>query len=164
MQLSNNDGDVTIGELEVLNSTSTGIDIQVVAAKFFSPSPQSYRTPPEPASAFKTKPERSTSPTSMWPVTAKTALFVRGSDQVIVAGGTLRATNAGAAADIETSVTDISLTSIFSDGGPFGLRIVNSDGSFIVFGDGDEGTGGLIQNATTGILLDNMGLVALQGR
>ena len=93
---------------------------------------------------------------------AQTGLFARTNTNLLIANGTINATNAGAAADLEDSAIDIRLASIFSDGATFGLRSVNNTGTLGVLGTGVVGSGGSIQNATTGILLENAGITVLQ--
>jgi hypothetical protein len=68
------------------------------------------------------------------------------------------------AVDIANSATTITLGGVNADGGAFGIRIVDSTGSFAVKGVTTAlGGGGTIQNMTTGaVLLDNAGTVALQ--
>lgn len=90
-----------------------------------------------------------------------TGLFARDSGPLTIDSGTVAATG-DSAVDIENTETDISLTRVSSDGATAGIRIIDSPGSFTVLGDGDFGTGGLIQNATTGVLLTNAGSVSLQ--
>lgn len=97
--------------------------------------------------------------------TGQTALFVRDSGEVIVEGGTIDATASGAAVDIEGTEVDVVVRSISADGGAFGIRLVDTPGQFVVFGDGTgtAGSGGLIQNMTTaGIIAENTGTLALQ--
>jgi hypothetical protein len=93
---------------------------------------------------------------------AQTGLFARTNTNLLIANGTINATNGGAAADIEDSAIDIRLASVFSDGGTFGLRSVNNTGTLGVLGTGEVGSGGSIQNATTGVLLENAGTTVLQ--
>ena len=93
---------------------------------------------------------------------AQTGLFARSNTNLLIANGTINATNGGAAADVEDSAIDIRLASIFSDGATFGLRSVNNTGTLGVLGTGEVGSGGSIQNATTGILLENSGITVLQ--
>ncbi len=90
-----------------------------------------------------------------------TGLEARNSGTVAVSAGTLTSTGASAA-DIENTEMQIKLTSVSSDGAAYGLRIVNSGGSFLVYGQGERGTGGLIQNADVGVLVADSGAVGLQ--
>jgi hypothetical protein len=78
-------------------------------------------------------------------------------------GGTIQATN-GTAVDIENTATNVNLTSISSSGASVGLKLISTPGTFYVFGDGSSGTagsGGTIQGAGTGVLVQNAGSVAL---
>ncbi|NLY01433.1 MAG: right-handed parallel beta-helix repeat-containing protein [Rhodopirellula sp.] len=93
--------------------------------------------------------------------TGATGLQARDSGEVTVSGGTI-ASSGGSAADIENTAMDISLTSVSSSGATYGLRIVDSGGKFLVYGRGDEGSGGMIQNATTGVMVVNSGSVGFQ--
>jgi hypothetical protein len=100
--------------------------------------------------------------------TNQAALFFRNADAVWIADGTLNSTNAPAV-DLEGSAFNLALTSVFVDGGPQGLRIVDSEGQLFVHGDGatddedaTEGTGGLIQNTDVAIYLDNAGTTGMR--
>jgi hypothetical protein len=77
-------------------------------------------------------------------------------------GGTISASN-GTAIDIESTTMNINLLAVNSTGGPVGLKLVNSPGSFAVFGNSNEtaGSGGVIEGASTGILLQNTGNIGL---
>ena len=90
-----------------------------------------------------------------------TGLFVENAGLLTIGDGTI-ATTGATAVDVEDAETDVNLTSVSSDGADVGLRLVDTpDGSFTVAGANALGTGGLIQNATTGVLLDNAGTVNL---
>ncbi len=93
---------------------------------------------------------------------AQTGLFARTNTNLLIANGSINATNGGAAIDIEDSAIDIRLASIFSDKATFGLRSVNNTGTLGVLGTGVVGSGGSIQNATTGVVLENAGTTVLQ--
>ncbi len=88
-------------------------------------------------------------------------LFVADSGSVSVESGTIVSVG-GSAVDVENTEMNVHLTSVSSDGAVNGIRIVDSPGEFIVLGDDDFGTGGLIQNADTGVLVENVGTVAFQ--
>lgn len=95
------------------------------------------------------------------------ALYLRDASDVWIADGTLSATGAPVA-DIEGSAVNIALTSVFANGGAVGLRIVDTEGSFFVYGDGatdDEdaiaGTGGVIQNTDVAVELNGAGSIGL---
>lgn len=77
-------------------------------------------------------------------------------------GGTIQATN-GTAVDVENTAVDVNLTSISSSGGTVGIKLVSTPGTFDVYGatGAASGSGGTIQGATTGVLLQNAGTVAL---
>jgi hypothetical protein len=78
------------------------------------------------------------------------------------AGGTIQAAN-GTAVDIENTTMNVNLTSISSSGATVGLKLISTPGTFFVFGDsgGTAGSGGTIQGAGTGVLLENTGTVGL---
>ena len=163
LAITNADGDVTFGNVTVQNSTATGIDISGGAGTFTF----SGNTTVENAASSGIDIQDTTGTVSFADVDVtsdgQTGLYVRNATTVNVTGGTLEATNGGAVADIDGAELDISLTSVSSDGGAFGLRIANSTGLFMVNGDGSMGTGGMIQNSTTaGVLLDNAGTVGFQ--
>jgi hypothetical protein len=88
--------------------------------------------------------------------------LVINSAQKVGAGGTIQATN-GTAVDIESTTMNINLFNVSSTGATVGLKLVSSPGSFAVFGSSDEtaGSGGVIEGANTGILLQNVGNVGL---
>lgn len=91
----------------------------------------------------------------------QTGLFVRNSVGVAIAAGDITTTNSGVIADIADSATDIRLQSVSADGAPVALSIVDSTGVFGVAGITGVGSGGLIENSTTAVQLDNAGLVSL---
>jgi Right handed beta helix region len=88
--------------------------------------------------------------------------LVVNSAQTVGLGGTIKATN-GTAVDLENTTMNVNLYAVDATGGTVGLKLVNSPGSFAVFGASDEtaGSGGVIQGAQTGILLQNTGNVGL---
>lgn len=93
--------------------------------------------------------------------TGGAALFAANSNRLQTNQGSLTATG-GAAADITNTELSVELTSVSSNGAATGLRILNSDGRFVVFGTGAAGTGGTIQNAIVGVDVQNAGTVGLQ--
>ncbi len=88
--------------------------------------------------------------------------LVINSAQTTDLGGTISATG-GTAVDIESTTMNVNLLAVNSTNGTVGLKLVNSPGSFAVFGSSDEtaGSGGVIEGAGTGILLQNTGNVGL---
>jgi hypothetical protein len=96
------------------------------------------------------------------------ALYFRNAANVWISDGTLNSTDAPVA-DLEDSSFGIALESLYANGGPQGLRIVNSEGNFFVYGDGAtddedavEGTGGLIQNTDVALVLEGAGSTGMQ--
>jgi Right handed beta helix region len=77
-------------------------------------------------------------------------------------GGTIQATN-GTAVDLENTALDVNLMSVSSSGASVGLKLISTSGGFGVYGPsgGAAGSGGTIQGATTGVLLQNTGTVGL---
>jgi hypothetical protein len=77
-------------------------------------------------------------------------------------GGTITATN-GTAVDLENTSLDVNLESVSSSGATVGIKLINMGGTFFVFGDssGTAGSGGTIQGAGTGVLVQNAGQVGL---
>ncbi len=158
--LANIDGGVSVGEVSVLNSTTTGIEIQGGSGNFSFDEVNITNSVGDGVRMVD-----STAGASFGTLNVTTdntvGLFARDSGPLTIDGGTIAITG-DSAVDIENTETDINLASVSSDGATAGIRIVDSPGSFTVSGDGDFGTGGLIQNATTGVLLANAGSVTLQ--
>ncbi|HEX4072060.1 MAG TPA: right-handed parallel beta-helix repeat-containing protein [Planctomycetaceae bacterium] len=77
-------------------------------------------------------------------------------------GGTITATN-GTAVDLENTTLNVNLESVSSSGASVGMKLVNTGGTFFVFGasSGTAGSGGTIQGAGTGVQLQNAGEVGL---
>jgi hypothetical protein len=94
----------------------------------------------------------------------QTGLVASNASSLQITNGTITATNSGAVANISDSLIDVRLRSIFADGGPFAVNIADTTGTFAALGDGSgtAGSGGLIQNTTTGVTLSNAGTVFLQ--
>ncbi|HEV8070095.1 MAG TPA: hypothetical protein VGP76_20295 [Planctomycetaceae bacterium] len=89
------------------------------------------------------------------------ALVINGA-QVAAAGGTILATN-GTAVDIENTTMNIYLFSVSSSNAAVGIKLLNAQGAFAVFGNSNEtaGAGGTIQGDTIGIQAVNSGAVGL---
>jgi len=160
--VSNANTNIDFGVVNIQNSASTGIQIENSTGDFVFNGSTIVNQPTGNAVDLQNITGRVAFNDLQVATSGPTALFVRAADAVSVAAGFLDASGGGAAADIEAAALDIRLTSIFADGGAYGLRIIDSTGTFAVFGDGAVGTGGLIQNADTGIVLDNSGTAAFQ--
>jgi Right handed beta helix region len=98
-----------------------------------------------------------------------TALYANNAGSLVVSsganganGGTIQAAN-GTAVDIENTKMDVNLTSVSSSGGPVGLQLISTPGSFFVNGNSNEtaNSGGTIQGASIGVFLQNTGSVGL---
>lgn len=76
-------------------------------------------------------------------------------------GGYINAVN-GAAVDIQGTDLRVNLTSVSASNAAYGVRLDSNSGQFAVYGTGSEGSGGRIQNTTTGVLLHNNEQVAFQ--
>ncbi|QDT31482.1 hypothetical protein Mal48_07160 [Thalassoglobus polymorphus] len=90
-----------------------------------------------------------------------TALLIEDSSTVHVNDGVISSTNAPVI-DASNSDLEIYLTSLSADGGDRGIRISNSTGDLFVYGEGDFGTGGTIQNVEVGFELDGFESAGLQ--
>lgn len=67
------------------------------------------------------------------------------------------------ALDIEGSHTNINLTSLFADGGTYGIRVVDSTGFVAIYGNGtNTSSGGEIKNTDVAIYMENAGSVGVQ--
>ncbi|WP_437226387.1 inverse autotransporter beta domain-containing protein [Planctomicrobium sp. SH661] len=90
------------------------------------------------------------------------AIHSRDDNALLVSNGYLNTIGAPVA-DIEDSSVSISLTEIKADGGAVGLRLVDTTGSFLVFGDGSTvSSGGFIKNTDVAVLMENAGTVGFQ--
>lgn len=76
-------------------------------------------------------------------------------------GGAISATN-GTAVDIFNTGLNVNLKSISSSNATYGVKLVNTSGTFGVYGAGAPGTGGTIQGATTAIFVQNAGISGFQ--
>ncbi len=153
-------GTLTFNDVHVENSASTGIDVQNASGSVgFGTLAADGINGARGLSIVDSSAEVSINNLDL-SVQNATALHVRNGGLTTITGGTIASTG-GSAVDIEATETDIALTSVSSDGAGVGIRIVDNPGSFYVNGNGSPGSGGLIQNATTGVLLDNANIVAL---
>ena len=87
-------------------------------------------------------------------------LYAVGLDLLKINGGTITTVNAPAV-DIQGSTINATFGAISTSGGPFGISLAQSSGLFTVQGGGNNGTGGTIQNTTTGVLIDTFGTAKL---
>lgn len=92
--------------------------------------------------------------------TAGAGLVADGATSLAINAGTIT-TIGGAAVDLQNSANDITLTAVNVDQANYGIRLVDTTGSFMIAGSAIAHSGGTIQNVTTGVLLDNAGTVEL---
>ncbi|MFO1041712.1 MAG: inverse autotransporter beta domain-containing protein [Planctomycetaceae bacterium] len=92
--------------------------------------------------------------------TNNVGLYGRNLNKLTISGGTLTSVGAGAV-DVQNSTINVNLASVSTDGGPFGIRLIQNTGLFSVNGTSAYGSGGTIKNTTTGAILNNTGTVAL---
>ncbi len=159
---ANNDGDVLLNNVTVLSSTGTGIEISGGEGDLRFAGTTAINAANGPA--IRVQDAEGTVLFDKVNVTTngQTGLFVRNATSFLIGNGDINTSNGGAIADIEGSATDIRLRSIFANGGAFGVRIVDSTGSFGVYGNTSPGTGGLIQNTTVAVQLQNAGTALFQ--
>lgn len=89
------------------------------------------------------------------------ALYTRNAEQIIIRNGSLSTDNA-AAVDSEDSELYVALTSLFADGGTYGVRMLNTSGALYVVGEDEDGTGGSITNTDVAVLADGVGSMGFQ--
>ncbi|MCA9067963.1 MAG: inverse autotransporter beta domain-containing protein [Planctomycetaceae bacterium] len=184
--LANNANTITFGNVDIENSTSTGIDIQGgTGSRAFSKSTTIVnssgpainienaggRTDFYQAAIANTngaqgiRSVNSATTTTFYELSAATenapVIFARAGGEIGVSGGAISAVN-GSAVDLEDTNIGIYLTSLSSSNATNGIRIVNSVGALVVYGDGNEGSGGTIQGANVGILAQNAGILGFQ--
>ncbi|WP_010585355.1 beta strand repeat-containing protein [Schlesneria paludicola] len=87
-------------------------------------------------------------------------LYAVGLNLLKINGGTITSVNAPAV-EIQGSTINTTFNSISANGGPFGISLTQSSGLFTVQGGGNYGSGGLIQNTTTGVLIKSFGTANL---
>ena len=88
--------------------------------------------------------------------TNATGLYARGDSLLKIDDGALTTVNAPAF-DMQGSTTNTVLTSVSTNGGPFGISLVQSQGNFTIKGNGGLATGGTIQNASKGLIINSFG-------
>ena len=85
-----------------------------------------------------------------------TGLSAVGLKDLIVSGGTITTVN-GSGVDIQSSTINTTFKTISVDGANVGVNLARSLGTFTVTGGGGLGSGGLIQNTTTGVKIASFG-------
>jgi hypothetical protein len=90
------------------------------------------------------------------------AFFLRNAQGVASSDGSVESHGAPLA-DIEDSSIDLLLTSASAQGGTYGVRILRTDGRFLVFGNDDGNGGGTIENTDVAIYLDQVEKTGFHG-
>ena len=83
-------------------------------------------------------------------------LFAAGLDMLQINGGTITSVNAPAI-NIQGSTINTTFTSVSVNGGSFGIGLSQSTGVFNILGNGSYASGGLIENTTTGMVINSFG-------
>lgn len=93
--------------------------------------------------------------------TNATGLYARGDSLLKINDGAITTKNASAI-DIQGSTINTVLTNVSTNGGPFGISLVQSLGNFTIKGNGGLGTGGTIQNMNTGLIVNSFGTATIK--
>ncbi|QDU47481.1 hypothetical protein Mal52_60120 [Symmachiella dynata] len=182
----NNDGDIIFGDIDVRNSLASGIEIQggegtlefvgetqVVNSAAAGINVNGLQGTATFTDAYIKNLNGSqgvhiqdvtgtTSFTNLDVITRDgTGLFALDGGDVQILDGTIAAEDASAVS-LEDSRMDIVLTRVDSSNTSAGIRIQDSSGTFLVTGDGTDGSGGLITGTDTGLFLDGAGSVGMQ--
>ena len=88
--------------------------------------------------------------------TNATGLYARGDSLLKINDGVMTTVNAPAI-DILGSTINSTFTNISTNGGPFGISLVQSQGTFTIKGNGGFGSGGVIQNTNKGLIINSFG-------
>lgn len=91
-----------------------------------------------------------------------TAFHARNSDRVTVLAGEINSVG-GPAFDAEDTKLNMLFNKVSSNGGPFGIRIVGGEGVFAISGVSAFGSGGVIQNADVGVILQDFETFGVAG-
>jgi len=89
-----------------------------------------------------------------------TALYGRGVSSLQINNGAITTVNAPAI-DLQGSTINAALTSVSTNGGPFGISLVQSQGNLTIKGNGALGSGGVIQNTGKGLITNSFGIAKL---
>ncbi len=96
--------------------------------------------------------------------TNATGLYGRTLDLLQINGGEITTLH-GSAVDIAYSTINTSFSDISVNGGPFGISLAQSTGSFAITGNGQYGSGGTIQNIvgtnSAGLLINSFGSTSI---
>jgi hypothetical protein len=183
--LENVDGDVSFGRVEVRNSSTTGIavdggsgdvvfanalvenaagagvDIRNTTGSFAFDDLNVASQSGGPGVSVVDSTAAGTFRSVDIATNGATGMFVQNGGELTIEAGEINAVN-GTAVDIENATVEARLTRVSSSGAGVGIRIVDHQGQFLIVGSEADGSGGLIENATTGVLLSNAGTVGLQ--
>ena len=154
-------GDIAFANALVQNAAAEGVDIRNTTGTFAFDNLDVTNQSGGPAVSVVDSTAVGTFSSLDLATNGVTGLFVQNGGELEIESGNINAVN-GTAVDIENATVDAELTSVSSSGATIGMRIVDHEGEFLIMGNEAEGTGGLIQNATTGVLLVNAGTVGLQ--
>ena len=154
-------GDATFADALVENAAGTAVDIRNTTGSFAFDSLDVTNQSAGPGVSVVDSTAAGTFSSLDIATDGVTGLLVRNGGELTLEAGKINAVNA-TAVDIESATVDANLTSVSSSGATVGLRIVDHQGKFLIMGNEADGSGGLIQNATTGVLLVNAGTVGLQ--
>ncbi|MBL8851492.1 MAG: hypothetical protein JNG89_17545, partial [Planctomycetaceae bacterium] len=91
-----------------------------------------------------------------------TAVFSRDSGRFSVLTGDINAVG-GAAVDLEGTELNMNFNKVSASGGAYGIRIVDADGVFAITGATAFASGGVIQDAGTGVYLKNVDMFGVVG-
>ncbi len=89
-------------------------------------------------------------------------LYGRGLTSLVVKAGSLTTAGAGAV-DVQNSAMNVNLSKVSTNGGPFGIRLMQNTGAFNLKGGAAYSSGGTIQNTVTGVILNSTGTVSISG-
>ena len=140
--------------------TSTGFDLSNSAAAVLIDNLVVNSTSASPAVSLTTDTGKVTLSNATINTTNGVGIYGRNLTNLVVSNGNLTTVNAGAV-DVQNSTINMSLGSVSTNGGPFGIRLVQNTGAFRVTGSGTLASGGTIQNTTTGVILDTTGTTSL---
>ena len=159
--LDGGSGDVAFANALVENATAAGVDIRNTTGSFAFDNLDVTGQSGGPGVSVVDSTAAGTLSSLNIATDGATGLLVQNGGELAIEAGTIDAVN-GTAVDIENATVNANLTSVSSSGAAVGMRIVDHQGKFLIVGNEADGSGGLIQNAATGVILVNAGTVGLQ--